>query len=100
MIISKYELESRIRNNNELCDYFCNVFTNDHGVEVIRRPIWDISVVAYMINKEWFETMEISCPKVKKDTSFKLTRFRHKIKFVQKLNSTEIYDDLFSRITK
>ena len=53
-----------------------------------------------MINKEWFETMEISCPKIKKDTSFKLTKFRHKIKFVQRLNSNKIYDDLFSKITK
>lgn len=100
MMLSKYELEGRVRSSNELCNYFCDIFTNDHGIETMRRPIWDISAVAYMINKEWFETMEISCPKVKQDTSFKLTRFRHKIKFVQKLNSTEIYDDLFSRITK
>lgn len=59
-----------------------------------------ISVVAYMINEDWFVTMEISCPRIKKDTSFKLTKFRHKIKFVQRLNSNMIYDDLFSKITK
>ena len=67
---------------------------------ILRRVIWDISTVAYMINREWFETMEISCPRIKEDTSFKLTKFRHKIKFVQKSNSNEIYDDLFSKITK
>lgn len=100
LMISKYELENRIRNNNELCNYFCDIFTKDYDTEKIRRPIWDISAVAYMINKEWFETMEISCPKIKEDLSFKLTKFRHKIKFVQKLNSTKIYGDLFSKITK
>lgn len=100
LMISKYELESRIRNANELCDYFCNIFTDDYGTKKIRRVIWDISTVAYMINKEWFQTMEISCPRIKKDTSFKLTKCRHKIKFVQRLDSNKIYDDLFSKITK
>lgn len=100
LMISKYELESRIRNANELCNYFCDIFTDDYGTKKIRRVIWDISIVAYMINKEWFETMEISCPKIKEDTSFKLTNFRHKIKFVQRLDSNKIYDDLFSKITK
>lgn len=100
LMISKYELENRIRNANELCNYFCDIFTDDYGTEKIRRVIWDISTVAYMINKEWFQTMEISCPRIKKDTSFKLTKFRHKIKFVQRLNSNKIYDDLFSKITK
>lgn len=100
LMISKYELESRIRNANELCNYFCDIFTDDYSTEEIRRVIWDISTVAYMINKEWFQTMEISCPRIKEDTSFKLTKFRHKIKFVQRLDSNKIYDDLFSKITK
>lgn len=100
LMISKYELESRIKNANELCNYFCDIFTDDYGTKQVRRVIWDISTVAYMINREWFETMEISCPRIKEDTSFKLTKFRHKIKFVQSLNSNEIYDDLFSKITK
>ena len=100
LMISKYELESRIRNANELCNYFCDIFTDDYGTEEIRRVIWDISVVAYVINEEWFKTMEISCPKIKEDTSFKLTKFRHKIKFVQRLDSNKIYDDLFSKITE
>ena len=100
LMISKYELESRIKNANELCNYFCEIFTDDYGTKQVRRVIWDISTVAYMINREWFETMEISCPRIKEDTSFKLTKFRHKIKFVQRLNSNEIYDDLFSKITK
>lgn len=100
LIISKFELENRIRNANELCNYFCDIFIDDYGTEKIRRVLWDVSAVAYIINKKWFETMEISCPKIKKDTSFKLTKFRHKIKFVQRLNSNKIYDDLFSKIAK
>lgn len=100
LMISKYELENRIKGHNEICNYFCDIFTNDYGKVQTRRPIWDISAVAYLINSDWFETMKISCPRINKDTSFKLTKFRHKIEFVQKLDSTKIYDDLFSKITR
>lgn len=44
--------------------------------------------------------MKISYPRIKEDTSFKLTKFRYKIKFVQNLDCTKIYDDLFSKIMK
>lgn len=98
LMISKYELENKIRHANRLCDYFCDIFTDDHGNKKTRRVIWDISAVAYMINNEWFETMEISCPRIKNDTTFKLTKFRHKIRFVQRLDSDKIYDDLFSKL--
>lgn len=98
-MISKYELESRIRNSNKLCNYFCNIFTM---IMVLKKigVICDINTIAYMINKEWFETMKISYPRIKEDTSFKLTKFRYKIKFVQNLDCTKIYDDLFSKIMK
>jgi len=55
--ISIYEIEHYLKGKNELCDYLCNRFYNDgiHGIQT-RRVVWDISVVAYLINKEWFET--------------------------------------------
>ena len=100
MIISKYEIDARIKGKNKLCDYFCSIFSDDFGKIKSRRPIWDISVVAYILHPDWFITMAISCPIIKKDSSFKLTKFRKKIKFVQKLDSNKIYDDLFEKIIK
>ena len=60
---SIYELEHFLKGKSELCDYLCQRFYNDgvHGIQE-RRVIWDISVIAYMINKEWFDTEEVSCP--------------------------------------
>ena len=54
---SIYELEHFLKGKSELCDYLCQRFYNDgvHGIQE-RRVIWDISVIAYMINKEWFDT--------------------------------------------
>ena len=96
---SIYELEHFLKGKNELCDYLCQRFYNDgiHGIQE-RRVIWDISVIAYMINKEWFETEEISCPYIKDDTSYEITTNNHKIAVVNYLNVDKIYKDLFKKL--
>lgn len=99
LVISIYEIEHRIKNKNILCDYFLNIFSDDFGKKKIRRPLWDVSVIAYMLDKSLFQTLEISCPIIRDDWTFELTKNRHKITFVQRLDSNKIYDDLFYKIT-
>ena len=96
---SIYELEHFLKGKSELCDYLCQRFYNDgiHGIQE-RRVIWDISVIAYMINKEWFETKEISCPNINDDTSYELMTNNHKITVVNYLNVDKIYKDLFEKL--
>ena len=96
---SIYELEHYLKDKNELCNYLCQRFYNDgiHGIKE-RRIIWDISVIAYMINKDWFETEEISCPNIKDDTSYELTNNKHKITIVNYLNVNKIFNDLFKKL--
>ncbi len=96
---SIYELEHFLKGKNELCNYLCQRFYNDgvHGIQE-RRVIWDISVIAYMINKEWFETTEISQPNINDDTSYEITKNNHKITIVNYLNVDKIYKDLFKKL--
>lgn len=96
---SIYELEHFLKGKSELCDYLCQRFYNDgvHGIQE-RRVIWDISVIAYMINREWFETEEVSCPNINDDTSYKLTESNHKITVVNYLSVDKIYKDLFKKL--
>ena len=98
---SIYELEHFLKGKSELCDYLCQRFYNDgvHGIQE-RRVIWDISVIAYMINKEWFDTEEVSCPNINNDTSYELTTKNHKISIVNYLNVDKIYKDLFKKLGK
>lgn len=98
---SIYELEHFLKGKSELCDYLCQRFYDDgvHGLQE-RRVIWDISVIAYMINKSWFETQEISQPNIKDDTSYELTENNHKITVVNYLNVDKIYKDLFGKLGK
>lgn len=93
------ELKSKLDNKFELNNYLINRFYNDgyHGTQE-SRVIWDISVIAYMINKKWFETKEISCPNIKEDSSYELTDNRHIVAFVTKLDKDKIYKDLFKKL--
>lgn len=92
-------LKENIGNKSELCDYLIKRFYNDgyHGIQE-SRVIWDISVIAYMINKNWFETKEISSPNIKEDTSYEITQNKHNVTFVTKLNRDKIYEDLFNKL--
>ena len=74
-------------NKSELCNYLIDRFYNDgyHGIQE-ERVIWDISVIAYMVNKDWFKVKEISCPIINNDSSYKLIDNKHKIKIVIDIN--------------
>ena len=97
--ISIYELEHYLKGKSALCDYLCARFYNDgqHGLQT-RRPIWDISAVAYLINKDWFEDRVIDCPEIKKDLSYVFTKNDRKVNFVTYLDSDKIYKDLFNKL--
>ena len=92
-------IKEKLENKSKLCNYLIERFYNDGYHEVQEsRVIWDISVIAYMINKNWFETKQISCPNIRMDTSYEVTDNRHNITFVTKLDRNKIYEDLFNKL--
>ena len=97
--ISIYELKHYLKDKSELCNYLIDRFYNDgyHGIQE-RRVIWDISVIAYMINKKWFTSEDISCPNIKKDTSYEITTNNHKITIVNYIDVDKVYSDLFKKL--
>ncbi len=96
---SIYELNHYLKDKSELCNYLIDRFYNDgyHGVQE-RRVIWDISVVAYMINKKWFTSQEMSCPNIKDDTSYELTNDNRKITMINYIDVDKVYNDLFKKL--
>ncbi|MBR5369987.1 MAG: nucleoside hydrolase [Bacilli bacterium] len=91
-------LKENLANINDLYDYLIERF-HDDGYHPIReeRPIWDIAVIAYMVNKNWFEETKISCPDILEDTSYQFTKKKNKVTFVTDLDKDKIYNDLFTR---
>lgn len=96
---SVYELNHYLKDKSELCNYLIDRFYNDgyHGIQE-RRVIWDISVIAYIINKEWFTSEDISCPNIKEDTSYELTTNNHKITMVNYIDVNKVYENLFEKL--
>lgn len=101
LMTSIYELNHYLKDKNELCNYLIDRFYNDgyHGIQE-RRVIWDIAVIAYMINKNWFTSKEISCPNIKDDTSYELTTNNHKITMINYIDVNKVYADLFAKLGK
>ena len=96
---SVYELNHYLKDKSELCNYLIDRFYNDgyHGIQE-RRVIWDISVIAYMINKDWFTSENISCPNIKDNTSYELTTNNHKITMINYIDVNKVYTDLFEKL--
>ena len=97
--ISIYELSNYLKDKSELCNYLIERFYNDgyHGIQK-ERVIWDISVIAYLINKNWFRSQIISCPNIKDNTSYELTNDNHKIEMVNYIDADKIFSDLFKKL--
>ncbi len=91
-------LKEKICNKSEFYDYLIERFHND-GYNGIReeRPIFDVAVIAYMVNKKWFKTTIINRPEILEDLSYKLTNDKRKITFVTDINRQKIYNDFFER---
>lgn len=96
---SIYELNHYLKDKSELCNYLIERFYNDgyHGIQE-RQVIWDISVIAYMINRNWFTGNQISCPNIKDDTSYELTTNNHKITMINHIDVNKVYNDLFRKL--
>jgi len=96
---SVFELNHYLKDKSELCNYLIERFYNDgyHGVQE-SRVIWDISAIAYMINKSWFTSEYISSPNIKEDTSYELTTNNHKITMVNYIDVNKVYNDLFKKL--
>lgn len=96
---SIFELEHFLKGKSQLCDYLCQRFYNDgkHGIQ-IRRVLWDISVIAYLINKEWFEESQINCPNINENGSYEINTSNHLITMVEFLNTDMILKDMFKKL--
>lgn len=101
-----FELEHYISNLGEIGAYLCQIF-KDMGVKIAKtkkdfigssKTLWDLSAVAYLLNKDWFSVQEISCPKIENDTSYIMTKNKHKITFVSDLDRQKIFQDFFIKM--
>lgn len=102
LITTTYDLQHFINGKSQLCNFLFDRFDKTVNIRFVlpRKRLWDISVIAYMINKDWFETSKINCPNIKDNTSYKLNTTNHLITMVNYLDSDKIFEDLYKKLGK
>lgn len=107
LVTTSYELEHYL-NNSEVGKYLCSVFKDlkkHYYVDELdefgsSKTLWDLSAIAYVINKDWFITEKVSCPNILSNGCYELTTNRHEITFVNDLFRNKIFKDYFIRMSK
>lgn len=99
-----YEIEHYLTDKGVVGKYFINLVKNEGNGENLqfgkRKTIWDIAAVAYLINENWFELMEIPRPEISDNGEYILSNRYAKAKFVKYLDADKIFADLFEKIRR
>ncbi len=106
LVTTIYELQHYLSEDTELNKYLCDIFIKckkafmkDELDEIgSSKTLWDLSAIAYEINRDWFKTEEISCPKVLDNGLYEETTDRHVVTFVNDLYRNKIYQDFFIKM--
>ena len=99
------ECEYWLRGKGELCDYLLDITLNEMAeklaTKVGSRKIWDISVVAYLLDGEGHIARDrfMPAPEPQYDHSFTISADRPLIRQVYYLDRDIIFRDLFRRLT-
>lgn len=103
LLININELKSRLNMNKKFSKYVCDIFENDsfYGRKH-ERVLWDISVIAYMRNKDWFEIEENLKLGVSTEYDYIINSEKQtgNISIVKHMDRTQIYNDLFNELNK
>ena len=64
------------------------------------KVLWDLGVIAYMVNPNWFTVKEISCPRFLDDGTIIYTEGRHTVRYVVDLFRNPIMKDFFEKVSR
>lgn len=103
--LSKPEIEYWMRGKNKLCDYLANLTIECSEERFFKlptwaKPIWDVTAVAWLLDGDFMYDRLEPCPIPGYDYQWGFDRTRHLIRYVYSINRTELFYDLFQKITK
>lgn len=97
-----HEMKVHLSNKNRLCDYLLSIYKEyvSDGMPTRSKVIWDISVVAFLINptEVFFKTSLVNSPILTNQLNYRLDSARHFIRIVDRLDRDHIFEDMFKRL--
>lgn len=106
--ITTDEMEQALKGKSPIADYLCGIFAEavheDHpgssDIQAASRIIWDISVIAWMVNPGWVKTTMVTSPILRDGLTWGRSPDRHGVRVATDVNRDRIFADLFERLTK
>lgn len=102
--ISRIELEYYLKGKNRLCDYLldCSLsIMKDASIYNWSKPLWDVAVVAWLLDSEFMEDRYEYSPVFEYDLHYGIDHNRHFIKYVYHINRDILFENMFRKfITK
>ena len=100
MLYTVYKLDAFIGGKNALCDALCELFkaySGDHYGGA--KEIWDVSAVAWVMHPEWAPTELVPAPWLSTADRYSFDNSRHLIRVDRRLDRTQIFRDMFTRLS-
>lgn len=99
LVTTLSEIRDYVRNNGPVGHYlfetYERIMTDHYGRS---RVIWDISVIAYLLNEAWTNHHLTHSPKISDEFEWIFNPNRHLIRYVSHLHRDSIFQDLFQKI--
>jgi inosine-uridine nucleoside N-ribohydrolase len=93
------ELETYLQGQGAIGDYLIQIFKDYHDDHfAYSKIIWDISVIAYVIDPSWFMTEIRHAPILTDQFTYSVDRSRHFYRVATYLSRDKIFGDLFKKI--
>lgn len=93
------EIETYLQGQGDIGNYLVQIFEDYHDDHYARsKIIWDISVVAYVINPSWFTTEIRHSPILTDQRTYSFDNSRHFYRVATYLNRDKIFGDMFKKI--
>jgi len=95
------ELDTYLKGQGAIGDYLIEIFKDYHDDHyAYSKIIWDIAVIAYVINPTWFKTEIRHSPILTDQITYSFDNSRHLIRLVTYLNRDKIFGDMFRKIQR
>jgi inosine-uridine nucleoside N-ribohydrolase len=99
--MTTYELEHYLLGKSPLADYLCDIFRayREHD-GAWTKVIWDIAVVAWLVNSDWVLSTLAPAPCLQADASWGACTAKPEIRTAIRIMRDPVFTDLFNRILK
>ena len=101
--LSAPELDCWMLGKNKLCDYLVGKtkeYAKERGLPIFwKKPIWDVTAVAWLINERFMEDRFTPTPIPTYDYHYAVDKSRPLMKYVYHINSELIIEDMIEKLT-